>query len=136
MSETRFRFPDALVSGDWLERNLSDPALRIFDCTTYLHSGENPRYGRAGRIPGSKNVPARSLVNLETMELLSADEVANAFAAIGADTGKRTIVYCGGGIAATMDAYVLTQLGYADVAVYDNSMSEWAADATLPIEKD
>jgi thiosulfate/3-mercaptopyruvate sulfurtransferase len=36
MSETNFRHPDALVSTDWLEANLGDPALRVFDCTTYL----------------------------------------------------------------------------------------------------
>ena len=40
----------------------------------------------------------------------------------------------GGGIAATMDAFILHQLGYRDIAVYDNSMSEWATDESLPIE--
>ena len=47
---------------------------------------------------------------------------------------RRVITYCGGGIAATLDAFLLHQLGYEDIAVYDNSMSEWATDETLPIE--
>ncbi len=44
-------------------------------------------------------------------------------------------VGCGGGIAAALDAFLLHQLGYRDVAVYDASMSEWATDETLPIER-
>ncbi|MCG8357330.1 MAG: sulfurtransferase [Kiloniellales bacterium] len=101
-----------------------------------LHSGENPRYGRPGRIPGSVNVPARALHDTETLELASAEAAAAAFAAVGAEPAKRIIVYCGGGIAATLDAFLLHQLGYEDIAVYDNSMSEWARDESLPIETD
>ena len=44
------------------------------------------------------------------------------------------ICYCGGGIAATMDALVLDLLGYSKVSVYDASLSEWAADDQLPME--
>ena len=36
--------------------------------------------------------------------------------------------------AATLDAYLLHQLGYDNVAVYDASMSEWARDPSLPVE--
>ena len=62
--------------------------------------------------------------------------MAKTFAGVGADKCKRILVYCGGGIAATLDAFLLHQLGYDNIAVYDNSMSEWAKDATLPIERD
>ncbi len=101
-----------------------------------IHSGKNCRYGRLGRIPGSINVPAANLVDPTTMELRSPEEIASAFTAAGADPNKRNIAYCGGGIFATLDAYLLHQLGYADVAVYDNSMSEWATTENLPIEVD
>ena len=101
-----------------------------------LHSGANDRYGRPGRIPGSVNVPAVSLQNPETLELRPASEVAKLFARVGADKSKRMLVYCGGGIAATLDAFLLHQLGYTDIAVYDASMSEWARDPSLPIEVD
>jgi thiosulfate/3-mercaptopyruvate sulfurtransferase len=101
-----------------------------------LHSGANPRYGRPGRIPISVNVPAASLLDKETLAFQSPAKVAHTFASVGADKSKRVLVYCGGGIAATLDAFLLHQLGYTDVAVYDNSMSEWATDSSLPIEKD
>ena len=44
------------------------------------------------------------------------------------------INYCGGGIAATLDAFLLHQLGYENLTVYDDSMSQWATDESLPIE--
>lgn len=99
-----------------------------------LHRGENARYGRPGRIPESTNIPAASLLNSADNTFLDAATVADRFSAIGASPDKRVITYCGGGIAATLDAFLLHQLGYEEIAVYDNSMSEWAKDGALPIE--
>ncbi len=101
-----------------------------------LHSGANARYGRPGRIPGSVNVPANSLLDPKTLQLVDAETAAAKFAAVGADPSKRILNYCGGGIAATLDAFLQHQLGYENIAVYDNSMSEWATDPALPIETD
>ena len=53
----------------------------------------------------------------------------------GCGTGQARAVYCGGGIAATLDAFVLTALlGHKNVSVYDNSMQEWSNDPSLPME--
>jgi thiosulfate/3-mercaptopyruvate sulfurtransferase len=111
-------------------------ACTINALSSDLHSGENARYGRPGRIPGSVNVPVRALLDPKTQAFPSPEAASAVFAAVGADPSKRMIVYCGGGIAATLDAFLLHQLGYDDVAVYDNSMSEWAKDESLPIETD
>lgn len=46
------------------------------------------------------------------------------------------ILYCGGGISATIDLLLLTQLGYDKLTLYDASMGEWAKDPALPIETD
>ena len=43
---------------------------------------------------------------------------------------KRVIAYCGGGISATIDLFLLHQLGYDDLTLYDGSMGEWAKDPT------
>jgi thiosulfate/3-mercaptopyruvate sulfurtransferase len=99
-----------------------------------LHKGENARYGRPGRIPGSVNVPAAELQHPQSKEFVGLDEAAREFEAAGVRPDQRVLVYCGGGIAATLDAYLLHQLGYENIAVYDNSMSEWSTDETLPIE--
>ena len=56
--------PDSLVQTAWLAAHLEDPALRIFECTTYLRPAEpgapvpyHPEPGRAdyeaGHIPGA-----------------------------------------------------------------------------------
>jgi len=99
-----------------------------------VHSGENPRYGRPGRIPSSVNVPQVSLVNADTLEFHPAITIKKMFAAVCAETDKLIITYCGSGIFATVNAFLLYQLGYENVTVYDNSMSEWGRDASLPIE--
>jgi thiosulfate/3-mercaptopyruvate sulfurtransferase len=56
------------------------------------------------------------------------------FADAGALGAGRVITYCGGGIAASSDAFVLTLLGHDQVSVYDASLSEWARDPSLPME--
>lgn len=105
--------------------------------TAEQHAGTGGvHYGRPGRIPGSANVPARDLVDPATHAYLPLETLRAKFAAAGALDAGRVITYCGGGIAASSDAFVLTLLGRHDVAVYDASLSEWAADPALPMEKE
>ena len=47
---------------------------------------------------------------------------------------KRIITYCGGGIAATVNAVAYLILGYENVAVYDGSLYEWKGEG-LPLNK-
>ena len=49
------------------------------------------------------------------------------------DLDKPVVTYCGGGIAATADAFLLRQAGHRNVAVYDGSMAEWTADPQAPL---
>jgi thiosulfate/3-mercaptopyruvate sulfurtransferase len=112
-----------------------DRACVLNALTEEQHQGGGVTYGRPGRIAGSANVPARELVDPETHAYLPVDVLRAKFAAAGALDARRVITYCGGGIAASSDAFVLTLLGREDVAVYDASLSEWAADPTLPMEQ-
>ncbi len=102
--------------------------------TEDLHNGENPRYGRPGRIPGSLNIPFHELTDLEKGCFKTPSECLEVFKKKGISQDSRVLNYCGGGIAASLDAFVLFQLGYDDIEIYDNSMSEWATDENLPIE--
>jgi len=97
------------------------------------HRGETQPYARPGHIPGSLNVPAVELVDGATHRYRPLDELGAAFAEV-AGRGGRVITYCGGGIAASSDAFVLHLLGRDDIAVYDNSLNEWATDPDLPME--
>jgi thiosulfate/3-mercaptopyruvate sulfurtransferase len=100
-----------------------------------FHKGlERSRYGRPGRIPGSLNVPAATLLDAETKTFVPLADAEAKFAAQGITKDKHVIAYCGGGISATIDLFQLHQLGYDNLTLYDGSMGEWAKDASLPIE--
>ena len=104
--------------------------------TRDIHSGDNPRYGRCGRIPKSVNIPFHDFLDTKTGKLKSPKEALDIVTENNIHSNKKIINYCGGGIAATLDAFVLLQLGFENLEIYDNSMSEWAKDKTLPIETD
>lgn len=102
-----------------------------------FHGGLEPsRYGRPGRIPGSVNVFAGTLCDPETKAFIPLDQAEAKFAAQGIARDKRVIAYCGGGISATVDLFLLHRLGYDNLTLYDGSMGEWAKDVSLPIETD
>ena len=100
-----------------------------------LHKGLEPsRYGRPGRIPGSCNVSAATLLDPATKAFVPLAEAEAKFAAQGVTKDKRVVAYCGGGISATIDLFLLHRLGYDNLTLYDGSMGEWAKDESLPIE--
>ena len=100
-----------------------------------FHRGLEPsRYGRPGRVPGSCNVSAATLLDPKTKAFVPLTEAEAKFKAQGITRDKRVVAYCGGGISATVDLFLLHRLGYGDLALYDGSMGEWAKDASLPIE--
>lgn len=90
-------------------------------------------YGRPGRIAGSVNIAATHSVDPASNTFLPAEDLRAKFAAVGA-MDRKVITYCGGGIAASADALVLTMLGHKDVKLYDASLSEWVTDPDLPME--
>jgi thiosulfate/3-mercaptopyruvate sulfurtransferase len=89
-------------------------------------TGDAPVRRRAGHIPGSVSVPARTLLDPETRRLLPADALAERLGSISSD--QPIILYCAAGIAATSDALALTVVGRTNISVYDGSLNEWAAD--------
>ena len=101
------------------------------------HRGDVAPYGRPGHITGSVNVPAMGsagIVDPSTQKYLPLEEIRQRFTAAGVEPGERMITYCGGGIAASSAAFAATMAGYLNIAVYDASLSEWAADPSLPME--
>lgn len=88
-------------------------------------------YGRRGHIPGSVNIAAVHHLNPDNT-FKPAAQLRELFAP--ALSKPQVLTYCGGGIAATSVALLLAMLGYDAVKVYDNSLTEWAADPSLPME--
>jgi thiosulfate/3-mercaptopyruvate sulfurtransferase len=128
--------PEMTATKSQVAAAITDPRVRIVNAlTARQHTGEGgAHYGRPGRIAGSVNVPAHRLVDGESKVFLPAGELAAVFAETGADRAEKVITYCGGGIAASADAFVLALLGHDNVALYDGSLSEWAKDPAAPME--
>jgi len=96
--------------------------------------GTGTSYGpRSGHIEGAVNVPYRSLIVAETAEFVGADAMRDTLSRAGLFDQPAVITYCGGAIAATVDAFCLRLCGYENVSVYDGSLMEWSADPSLPM---
>lgn len=98
------------------------------------HEGGGVAYGRPGRIAGSEVTPAREMIDPETKAFRPIEELRAMLDGVGADGGRKVITYCGGGIAATTPSFVMALLGRDNVALYDNSLTEWSVDESLPME--
>lgn len=89
------------------------------------------RYARRGHIPGSANLPAKSL--LDDGSLRPGEQI-DALTEAALEGARRPVVlYCGGGVSACLVALALVRSGHRDVAVYDGSLEEWTTDPALPM---
>jgi thiosulfate/3-mercaptopyruvate sulfurtransferase len=88
-------------------------------------------YSRPGRIPGSVNSPAGSLLD-PAGRFLPLPSLRSALAPLLAEPDL--VIHCGGGISATVVIFALALLGRSDVRLYDGSLAEWSADPDLPLE--
>ena len=117
---------------------MTDSTTCLLDTLTPdVYQGQNTagRAGmRKGHIPTAVNVPFAFVVDQETHAYLPSDQLAEQFKAREVDESERLITYCGAGIAASSVALALSLMGRQNVAVYDGSLFEWAADSELPME--
>lgn len=125
--------PELIADRDEVLAAIDNDAVSIIDTLPEAnYRGEMSIYDRPGHIPGALNIPAFALLD-ESGHYLPLDELA---AMHDGDRNARAITYCGGGIAASSNAFVMTRLGFTDVAVYTASLQEWAADPTNPMVVD
>ena len=141
-SYSHAKFEENIDKSVFVDKDVTLGAMNKSDCTLLnaltsdIHKGENPRYGRPGRIPGSLNIPFHELVDSKTGKLVSPEKAIKVFSQENISSDDNILNYCGGGIAATLNAFIQRQLGFKNMQIYDNSMSEWAMDSTLPMETD
>ena len=129
--------PGRFVDSAYVQSRLDDAgAVMVNALAPEFHLGEGPsRYGRPGRIPGSVNVPAATLLDpASNGAFVPLDEARRLHEEAGITPDRQVVAYCGGGISATVGLFLLHQLGYRDLTLYDGSMGEWAHDPALPIE--
>ena len=93
--------------------------------------GEAGHRSRLGHIPGSINAPLGQLLDRSTNTFRSTEALRATLAPVL--DAERVVSYCAGGITAAAEALALTLLGHRNVAIYDGSLNEWAADAEAPL---
>ncbi|MFV0259506.1 MAG: sulfurtransferase [Acidimicrobiales bacterium] len=130
----RFRAMKADVEAAVAELAGDRPQVCLVDALTAENfDGTAPGYGRPGHITGARNVPFRDLIAGETADFVDPASMARSLDGAGLFDAPRIITYCGGAIAATVDAFCLALFGRDEVAVYDGSLMEWTADPDAPM---
>ena len=125
--------PELIADRDEVLAAIDDSAVSLIDTLPQAYyRGEQAFYDRPGHIPGASNICAIDLLD-ESGRYRPHDELA---AMLDGDRNVRTITYCGGGIMASSNAFIMTCLGFTDVAVYTASLQEWAADPANPLVVD
>ncbi len=123
--------PEMIAYRDEVFASISDDKIHLVDAMPESHyRGEMVLYDWPGHIPGASNVPSSSLLT-ESGHYRPNDELSAIF---GNDRNDRTITYCGGGIAASSNAFILNRLGFTNVAVYMGSLQEWTTELNNPME--
>lgn len=123
--------PELIADRDEVFNAIGNDAVQLIDAMPESHyRGEMVMYDWPGHIPGASNTPAFSLLN-ESGHYREPDELS---VMLNGNRDNRTITYCGGGISASSDAFILHRLGFSDVAVYIGSLQEWTKDTANPME--
>ncbi len=122
--------PELIADRDEVLASIDDDDVHLIDTLPEaFYRGETTLYARPGHIPGASNTCGLDLLD-ESGRYRPDNELA---AIVDGDRNARTITYCGGGIMASCNAFVMTRLGYTNVAVYTASLQEWAADPANPM---
>jgi thiosulfate/3-mercaptopyruvate sulfurtransferase len=83
-------------------------------------------------IPGARRLPAPSLVDATGTRFVGADDVRRRAAELGLEPSTETILYCGGGVSASLVFLALDDAGFKNLRVYDGSWAEWSIDPSTP----
>ena len=115
---------------------LGSPDAQIIDGRAVPEfKGHEGNARRLGHIPGAVNVPVGAMHEAGTQRLLGADAIRAQLTRATVAKGRRLVCYDGSGVGAAKLAFVLTLMGYDDVAVYDGGWAEWGDRLDLPVER-
>jgi thiosulfate/3-mercaptopyruvate sulfurtransferase len=115
---------------------LGSPDAQIIDGrATPEFRGHEGNARRLGHIPGAINLPVGAMHEAGSQRLLPAEAIRAQVTRAAVARGRRLVCYDGSGVGAAKLAFVLTLMGYDDVAVYDGGWSEWGDRLDLPVER-
>lgn len=130
---------DALVSTDWLERELGASDLRVVDATKFM--GGTDRDARAeyeaGHVPGAVFMDLAELADANSdigNMAPPAEKFASRMQSLGLGDGSRIVIYDDSPLKSAARAWWLLKLfGAHDVALLDGGLAKWKAEGR-PLE--
>jgi thiosulfate/3-mercaptopyruvate sulfurtransferase len=116
-----------------------DTGVTLVDSRTYdqyVGLNKHPKAKRKGTITGAVVLPQNWLTVGGKGTFRSNAELKKLYVASGVPTSGEQITFCNTGHWASIDWFVGSELvGNNQTQMYDGSMVEWTADASLPIEQ-
>jgi thiosulfate/3-mercaptopyruvate sulfurtransferase len=129
---TSFVNPDALASTEWVSEHLSDPNLRILDCTWHhVSTNLDGRTQYRGRhLPGAVHFDIDHIAdksNLLPHMLPTPEDFAKKVGLLGIGDGDRVVVYdrLYGGSAAARVWWMFRVFGHDQIALLDGGFGKW-----------
>ncbi|MFM2033342.1 MAG: hypothetical protein RLZZ297_2107 [Chloroflexota bacterium] len=119
--------PHMVVDADVVEQIRDHEGHLVIDArATERYTGAVEPFGpRAGHVPGAVSVPfAGNLTPQGTLKPLA--ELAARYADAGIHSASDIVCYCGSGVTATHDIFVLHLLG-REARLYEGSWSDWSS---------
>ncbi len=112
-----------------MQSAFQDPLQQIVDArSSDSFKGQRPLKEsdlKPGHIPGSINIPYRSLFAEDGIHLLSKSQLKSIFLAADVDLAKPIIASCGSGVSAAVLQLALYLVGVTSTPMYDGSWAEW-----------
>lgn len=115
------------------------PVVEIADVPSFAERGllfdarpaakfSHPTAADAGHIPGARSAPVAEFFDAAGF-LLPDEQLRERVSGLGIPAGEEPAAYCGTGVAAALEVFVLAVLGVR-ARLYVGSASEWSADPT------
>ncbi len=141
-SGSEYARPEFLVETDWLADHLTDPKVRVFDCTTHLVPNADGTLRaesalsdyQAGHIPGAGYLDLQAELSDPAgafrFTTPSAEDFAAAVAARGIGDDSRVVLYSTGAVSwATRVWWMLYAFGFENAAILNGGWQKWRAEA-------
>jgi 3-mercaptopyruvate sulfurtransferase SseA len=123
--------PELIVNNEYIRNNLDSQDVVIVDVRDIAQAKgltKHPQAARAGRIPGSVNLPLSALY-MDNGVIKSPEELLWMLKYNGITPDKTVVTTCNTGLQAGGAYFIFRYLGYPDVRVHDES---WVSYCTNP----
>ena len=148
--DIEWKFPEAIVECAWLNEQIGNPSIRIFDCTTYLqYTDDHPSkpYDVCSGLCAyeSAHIPQSAYLNLQedlsdidspfSFTLPALPRLASSFKKLGVGDPYHIILYARNGMQwASRVWWMIHVLGYPKVSILNGGFQTWENHG-LPISR-